>query len=229
MHGEVHECDRLVLRSLLNSANWTIKKKDHFQFRCGFRKWAIYASSEFGSGLHQSTSQTLKQLNHSCHARGPSRVLDVGTGSGVIGVFAAKMGSKHVTYLDARQSAIRIAAFNSIRNDKLHSRRFVHQRLYGNPVKGDYDLIVSNNVAETQRRIVKSIMTATSPRTVVMLGGIDTSLERKMIAFCLALGLTLRESCRGQKWCTLTFTRGIQNRPTGVRKVRSLKTSLQQR
>lgn len=79
----------------------------------------INPKQSFGSGYHQTTRLIIKQLFSFSSLNGKS-VLDMGCGTGVLGVLAAKLGAKHVTAIDidpwSQRNAIENAAANYIKN-----------------------------------------------------------------------------------------------------------------
>ena len=74
----------------------------------------------FGSGLHPTTRGCLRALSLLYSEVSPNKVLDLGTGSGILAIAAAKMGAKRVDALDLNPMAISTAAINCERNEVNH-------------------------------------------------------------------------------------------------------------
>jgi ribosomal protein L11 methyltransferase len=70
----------------------------------------------FGSGLHPTTRSCLRALSLLYSAIKPSKVLDLGTGTGILAIAAAKLGAERVVALDLNPMAISTAAANCERN-----------------------------------------------------------------------------------------------------------------
>lgn len=68
----------------------------------------------FGTGLHPTTQLCLELLEH--HVRPGQQVLDLGTGSGILAIAAARLGAGHVLALDNDPVAVAVAAENIARN-----------------------------------------------------------------------------------------------------------------
>jgi ribosomal protein L11 methyltransferase len=68
----------------------------------------------FGTGLHPSTRLSLEALEQ--HLKPGDQVLDVGTGSGILAIAAAKLGASHVVALDIDDMALQVARENIARN-----------------------------------------------------------------------------------------------------------------
>jgi ribosomal protein L11 methyltransferase len=74
----------------------------------------------FGNGLHSTTRHCLKAIAFSAHSRPLEKVIDFGTGTGLLAIAAAKMGAEHVLALDLNplcvKTAFRNVALNGLTN-----------------------------------------------------------------------------------------------------------------
>lgn len=175
--------------------------------RKGRRNLIIRAQSEFGTGLHASTSALLRLLVNINCGRRSHRVLDAGSGSGILGITSALLGARHVEYLDARPSAIKASASNAWRNAKGHRRYFTIRKLSGQAFTGHFDLILSNNIASHQRKIVRSLQGVFLSRSLLILGGIEHSRARDMKSFCAQFGLRIINESRTTDWTVLVIAK----------------------
>jgi len=108
------------------------------------------AGTAFGSGEHASTEGCLRMLERLRHARRFSRILDMGCGSGILSLAAAKLWQSPVIASDIDDEAVRVCGRNAIQNGV---GRFIQTTCatgYGSRMVGygaPYDLIVSNILA----------------------------------------------------------------------------------
>lgn len=95
----------------------------------------------FGTGHHPTTRMCLEFLEQ-CQIVG-KRVLDVGTGSGILAIAAAKLGASEVIATDIDDAALEAAQENAERNGVAEKINFVKSDLL-RQVRGQFDIVVSN-------------------------------------------------------------------------------------
>ncbi len=108
------------------------------------------AGTAFGSGEHASTAGCLIAFDRLARSRRFGRVLDMGCGSGILGLAAAKTWKADVTACDVDAEAVRVARLNARRNGVGPRFRAIAANGYANPAiaaNRPYDLIVSNILA----------------------------------------------------------------------------------
>lgn len=117
----------------------------------------------FGTGTHPTTVMCLQALEKTVQT--DSSVIDVGTGSGVLSIGAAKLGASKIHALDLDEVAVRSAIENIALNKVDHIVRVTHGNLLDN-VDEQADIVVANILAEI-------IMTFTDDAfTIVKEGGL---------------------------------------------------------
>ena len=101
----------------------------------------------FGFGSHPTTSMALALLGglYGPAAPKPRRVLDVGCGSGILGIAAARLGATEVLGIDPAPAAMSVAPENAVRNGVGDRCRF-EPTLVGE-VPGTFDLVLANLTA----------------------------------------------------------------------------------
>jgi len=95
----------------------------------------------FGTGGHSTTLLCLELLEYVL--KGGERVVDVGTGSGILSIAAAKLGADEITAIDVDERAIKVAEENFHLNGVEYRTNIICGELL-NPVNDRYDIIVSN-------------------------------------------------------------------------------------
>lgn len=95
----------------------------------------------FGTGKHSTTILSLEMLEKTI--RGGEKVLDIGTGTGILAIAGAKLGAKSVFAIDIDPIAVNIAKENSKINGVANKVKVICGDLT-NPIKDKYDVIVSN-------------------------------------------------------------------------------------
>lgn len=94
----------------------------------------------FGSGGHGTTEGCLVALEQAVH--GGERVLDLGTGTGILAIAAGKLGAAQVTAVDIREQACRETRGNLLRNGMRETVQVLHGGI--DAVSGRFDLVVAN-------------------------------------------------------------------------------------
>ncbi|WP_077614526.1 50S ribosomal protein L11 methyltransferase [Caenibacillus caldisaponilyticus] len=105
----------------------------------------------FGTGTHPTTVLCLSAIER--YLRPGDRVLDVGTGTGVLSIACAKLGAQSVDAVDLDEVAVKVAGMN-VRLNKVQDRVRVQRGNLADHLTGPYDLIVANILAEVILRLI---------------------------------------------------------------------------
>jgi ribosomal protein L11 methyltransferase len=139
----------------------------------------------FGTGTHPTTSLCLAAMSERLSTTPRARVLDVGTGSGLLAIAARKLGAPAVVGNDNDPIAIRVALENAALNGvQVH---FDERDVVEQP--GPFDLILANILANTLCDLAPAIAAQLAPGGVVLLSGILTPQEAEVRAAYVAAGL----------------------------------------
>ncbi len=131
-------------RALVVKPSWT-----HYRLKRGEIVIDIDPGMAFGTGQHPTTAMCLRALED--HVRPGSRVLDLGCGSGILAIAAAKLGAEQVLALDIDPNAVRAAQENASANgvaDVIDVREGTVD-----VASGPFDLIVANISGLTLERL----------------------------------------------------------------------------
>lgn len=156
----------------------------------------------FGTGLHPTTRLCLMALER--YLRAGDRVLDVGTGSGILTIAAVKLGASHVTALDIEETAIEIAKQNVALN-KVSD----HVELYTGTLKDlkkkiqPVRLIVVNILTYTIIKMLQEFKKKLLPGGYLVAGGILAELAEEFETALIEAGLNLLERLTEEDWITV--------------------------
>ena len=152
----------------------------------------------FGTGQHQSTRLSLGLLAE--QIRGGERVLDVGTGSGILAVAAAELGASSVVAVDIDPLAVD-AARQTVRQNRLVER--VEVREGSIPADERFDLITANLTADLLQYLASDLAGAVNPGGLLIASGL-ISARRDEVASALGdVGLQLRSERSEDDWLGL--------------------------
>jgi ribosomal protein L11 methyltransferase len=171
----------------LGPTDWAEAWKAGFQvLRIGRRlrivpSWIPYAAAPgevaimldpgmaFGTGLHPSTQLCLQALEELLRAG--MRILDVGTGSGILAIAAAKLGAGQVLALDIDPTAVRTARENVARNGVGQVVQVAAGSVDG-PQRGRFDGVLANILAEVIARLGPDLARHVAPGGWLVASGI---------------------------------------------------------
>jgi ribosomal protein L11 methyltransferase len=168
----------------------------------------IEAGAAFGTGHHGTTVGCLLAYDRLLRARRFARVLDVGCGTGVLGIAAARTGSSRVAGTDIDRVSVRIARENAKVNAA--KVRFVHAAGLDHPaVRADapYDLVFANILARPLIGLAQDIKGALKPGGVAILSGLLRTQERAVKAAYLSRGFRVERRLHRDAWATLVLRR----------------------
>ena len=155
----------------------------------------------FGTGLHPTTQQCLRALSTLEVAE--KRVADIGTGSAILAIAAAKRGAAEVVAVDIDDVSMRAATENVTRN------RVVVTVARGSAadVAGTYDLVLANIVAPVLCEIAPDLARLTAAGGTLVTAGIIAAAEADTVAAFEAAGFRSGARAQDGDWVSRTFTR----------------------
>jgi ribosomal protein L11 methyltransferase len=125
----------------------------------------------FGTGTHETTRLVMKIMQDEIH--GGERVLDVGTGSGILSICASKLGAKSCNAYDIDPVAVKIAEENALADGCENITVGVSDLLHGVDLSaGKYDFCVANIVADIIIRMMPDIGDYLNDSAPLILSGI---------------------------------------------------------
>jgi ribosomal protein L11 methyltransferase len=142
----------------------------------------------FGTGHHGSTEGCLALLDESILDTGPDRVLDIGTGTGILAVAAIKLGAGHVVAVDVDPDAVAAARVNAARNGCADRIDLVMAGPESLREVRPFPLVVANLLAHTHLALAPHYRRLTAPGGTLILGGILEHEDHDVIAALEAEG-----------------------------------------
>ncbi len=156
----------------------------------------------FGTGTHESTSLCLLQLDKLI--KGGERVLDIGTGSGILAISAVKLGAKSADAIDIDPMCVKIAAENSQINGTQNSIN-VHLGDLSEKATGIYDIICANIIASIIIKLAPSIKPLLSENGVFIAAGIIEERLSEVQSAIISAGLSIEHVLRKNGWVALVI------------------------
>ena len=140
----------------------------------------------FGTGTHETTALCLEVLDE--RVRGGERVLDIGTGSGILAIAALKLGAAAAEGVDIDPMCVRTAWENAARNG-VEDRLTVLVGDLSDKASGVYDLITANIVAAAILSLAPHVPALLAPGAVFIASGIIDTRKEEVLAGLRAAGL----------------------------------------
>ena len=172
----------------------------------------IDPGTAFGTGMHETTQLCMRQLKK--HVTPGCEVLDVGTGSGILGITALKLGAGHVYGTDLDPCAMDAVRENLEANGVDPEKMTA---VLGNLIDDSraqdaagyekYDIVCANILAPVLVALTPGIVRHMKPGAVYITSGILAEKEKDVADACRAAGLTVEEVTAQGEWVSVTARR----------------------
>ena len=174
----------------------------------GMTGLVLDASTAFGSGEHPTTRGCLLALDRLARVRRVRRMLDLGCGSGILAIAAARTWHRAALAADIDREAVKMAAANARRNGVVRYVRVRWSdgmgRLAG---RRRYDLATANILARPLRKLARSLACAVARGGMLVLSGLLESQAADIIAAYRVQRIILARRIGIDGWQTLIFRR----------------------
>ena len=214
LHREATEADGWLARVYEAFPEQHIGKRfavrgTHLESRPSFGRvtLTVDAGLAFGSGEHGSTRGCLRALEAIAYRR-PRRILDLGTGSGILAMAAASLLGRRVLAADNDPWSVRTTRRNAVQN---HIGPRIDARLsngwsapavrHGAP----YDLVLANILARPLCLMACDLAAHLAPNATVILAGLLTNQMPMVLAAHRRCGLRLERSLQEGAWTTMVL------------------------
>jgi ribosomal protein L11 methyltransferase len=167
------------------------------------------AGLAFGSGEHASTRGCLLALDEFARRRRFGHVLDMGCGSGILAIAAARCWPARVLAVDNDPQAVAVALENARQNrvaERVRARRSEGYRSPAVRAHRPYDLIFANILADPLCDMARDLARHLAPGGTAILSGLFDTQAARVIDAHRAAGLRLRRRIQLEIWTTLVVT-----------------------
>ncbi len=123
----------------------------------------------FGTGTHETTTMCMRELEK--YVTEDSKVFDIGCGSGILAIAAAKLGAKDVIAVDLDEVAVKVAAENVAHNHVQDSVQVLHGNLI-DVVSDKADIVVANIIADIIKILARDVHSCMKEDAVFISSGI---------------------------------------------------------
>ena len=153
----------------------------------------------FGTGTHETTRLVIRLMQD--ELRGGERLLDVGTGSGILSICASKLGAKSCNAYDIDPVAVKVARENAEADGCTNITVGVSDLLRGVDLSGGkYDFCVANIVADIIIRMLPDIKNYLKAGSPLILSGIIGERAEEVRSAVLENGFTVDREIRENDW-----------------------------
>ncbi len=155
----------------------------------------------FGTGTHETTRMCGVFLER--YVKKGSLVIDVGCGTGILSIIAAKLGAAHITAVDIDDVAVRTARENCRLNGVEEKVNIYRGALEDIEKEEKVDLIVANIIADIIFGFSESVPVYLKPGGIFITSGIIKERRQEIIDKYFSIGFSLEdELANGWRWCS---------------------------
>ena len=162
----------------------------------------------FGVGTHESTfiaalmlEKYLKKYDKDIH------ILDVGTGTAILSIIAAKLDFRHIFAIDISEDAIRTAKEN-IQINNISSNIALQKRDIMKGIYGKYEVVIANLLPDIIDKVLGKIVKYTKEEGIIILSGIIDTEFNRIINFSKQFSLTMVDSVQKGEWFSCVLKKG---------------------
>lgn len=172
----------------------------------GAARVVLDPENAFGSGEHGSTRAALSLLER--HVRAGDRVLDLGSGSGILAIAAVRLGAVRAVGIESDPDANVVARRNAERNEVGTTVSFVDGDAGDlTPLLGPADLVLSNILRNVNVRLLPAIASALRPRGLAIFAGMEASEAERFRPALAAAALQEADDVTDAGWWAVAARR----------------------
>lgn len=159
---------------------------------------SIDPGAAFGTGTHATTSLCLELLEG--YVTDKSRVLDIGSGSGILSIGAILLGAEHADGVDIDAAAVKVALENAEINGVSDKTNYIVGDL-AEKISGKYNIVCANIVADVIIRLLENVDNYMEKDAVLITSGIIDSREKDVTTAFQKFGFSIEKRLTRDNWC----------------------------
>jgi ribosomal protein L11 methyltransferase len=189
---------------------WPQKIGEHIVVKPSWRDYRAEAGDRvieldpgmaFGTGTHPTTALCVKLIES--HLNPGDSFLDIGTGSGILMLAAAKLGAGRLCGGDRDGTAVRVAAENLRRNGFGDSRCILAQGQLASPFKGCFDIVAANILTHIILELLDDIPRVLKPNGIFICSGIIDQNRELVVAKLKSMNFEMVEIRQKEGWVAM--------------------------
>ncbi len=171
----------------------------------------IDPGTAFGTGVHETTQLCIRQLKK--YVKEGCRLLDIGTGSGILGMVAIKLGAAHVVGTDLDPCTVEAVSQNKQENSipeesfDLILGNIIDDKAVQDQCGEGYDIVTANILAEVLVPLAEEAVKHVRPGGIFITSGIIDDKEETVAAALTAAGFEILEITYQGEWVSITAVR----------------------
>ena len=164
----------------------------------------IDPGAAFGTGTHATTSLCLSLLES--HIKNGTKMLDIGTGSGILAIASSLLGAETAIGVDIDAQSVKTAKENAEINKVENKCEFIVGDL-ADKISGKYDVICANIVADVIIKLFDNVKDFMTDDGVLIISGIIDIRKDDVLNSAAAHGFKIAEENYKDNWCAFTLTK----------------------
>ena len=159
---------------------------------------SIDPGAAFGTGTHATTSLCLELLEG--YVTEESRILDIGSGSGILSIGAVLLGAQYADGVDIDAAAVKVAKENAEINGVSDKTNYIVGDL-AEKISGKYNIVCANIVADVIIRLLENVDNYMEKDAVLITSGIIDSREKDVTSAFEKFGFSVEKRLTRDNWC----------------------------
>ena len=164
----------------------------------------IEPGNKFGTGAHATTRICLAILEGVLFTE--QTILDVGTGTGILGIYAAKVGGKNVVAVDQDLEACNVCRQNIMKNGQHEKIRLLNGRINALSQSKLFDIVIANLESDTLISLLPALKAHMKPSSLVVMSGVLATSKEHFVSVLEASSLRVISSVTEGEWAGFLAT-----------------------
>jgi len=164
----------------------------------------IEPGNKFGTGAHPTTRICLAILEGVLFT--DQTILDVGTGTGILGIYAAKVGGKNVVAVDQDLKACKVCQQNFVKNSRGEKVRVINGRIDALSQLKLFDIVIANLESDTLISLLPALKAHMKPSSLVVMSGVLATSKEHFVRVLEASSLRVISSVTEGEWAGFLAT-----------------------